>query len=415
MTILQIAISNIRQRKMKSILVMLGLALGIATIVSVYSVLETMKAEMTRQMDDYGANILITADTGEITYSYGGISVPGVLYDRQLTEKDLSDISTLKSRHMIRAIVPKLLGTVSVYGNEIIIAGTDIKSEFSIKPWLRTVDFLAGSKETASGGDTGSAMGGDKLDLNREDYTRIELNDSEVILGSSVAYTLGLFPSNRLVINGKEYTIKAILEKNGAAEDNQVLMNLGSAQEVLGHFDEITTIELSADYTLGSEEEIIREIQEMLPEAKVTSLLRAIRDRDEITTRIAYFGFSVSVFILLCGMLVAGLGMTSAIRDRTREIGILRAIGFRKSDIRQIIFLEGIMISAAGGLFGFVTGTVLARVLIPMITAAELAVPWRLESFAGAILIALATGMLASVYPARQAANLDPAESLRYI
>lgn len=415
MTILQIAISNIRQRKMKSILVMLGLALGIATIVSVYSVLETMKAEMTRQMDDYGANILITTDTGEITYSYGGISVSGVLYDRQLTSDDLSDIDTLQSRHMIRAIVPKLLGVVSIAGNEIIIAGTDIKSEFSIKPWLRIVDFLAGTKETANGGDTGSAMGGDKLNLDREDYTRIELNDTEVILGSAVAYMLGLFPSNRLVINGKEYTIKAILEKNGATEDNQVLMNLESAQEVLGHLDEITTIELSADYTLGSEEEIIKEIQEMMPEAKVTSLLRAIRDRDEITTRIAYFGFSVSVFILLCGMLVAGLGMTSAIRDRTREIGILRAIGFRKSNIRQIIFLEGIMISAAGGFFGFATGTVLARVLIPMITEAELAVPWKLESLFGSILIALAIGTLASVYPAQQAANLDPAESLRYI
>lgn len=415
MTILQIAISNLRQRKMKSILVMLGLALGIATIVSVYSVLETMKAEMTRQMDDYGANILITADTGEITYSYGGISVSGVLYDKQLAKKDLSGIDNLKSRHMIRAVVPKLLGIVTVAGNEIIIAGTDIKSEFSIKPWLRTVDFLAGTKETESSGDAGSAMGGDKLNLDREVQSRIELNDSEVILGSAVAYTLGLFPSNRIVINGKEYTVKAILEKNGATEDNQVLMNLASAQEVLGHLDEITTIELSADYTLGSEEELIKEIQETMPEAKVTSLLRAIRDRDEITTKIAYFGFSVSAFILVCGMLVAGLGMTSSIRDRTREIGILRAIGLRKAYIRQIIFLEGLMISAAGGLVGFASGTLLARILVPMITEAELYVPWRLESFTGSILIALAIGTLASVYPAQQAANLDPAESLRYI
>ncbi|MBW8381550.1 MAG: ABC transporter permease, partial [Youngiibacter sp.] len=320
MTILQIAISNLRQRKLKSILVMLGLAIGIATIVSVYSILETLKSEMTRQMEDYGANILITADTGEITYSYGGITIPGVLYEKQLTTEDVSDLERLKSREMIKAIVPKLLGAVTTLGNEVTIAGTDIQSEFYIKPWLRIVDFLASTKVPVNAGDGGSAMEGDKLNLDREDYTRIELNDNEVILGSGVAYTLGLFPSNGLVLNDKEFTIKAILEKNGAAEDNQVLMNLAAAQAVLGYSDQVTTIELSADFTLGSEEQIIQEIETLLPEAKVTSLLRALRDRDEVADRIAYFGFSVSVIILLSGMLVAGLGMTSAIRDRTREI-----------------------------------------------------------------------------------------------
>jgi putative ABC transport system permease protein len=415
MTILHIAISNLRQRKLKSILVMLGLAIGIATIVSVYGILETMKSEMTRQMEDYGANILITADTGEITYSYGGITIPGVLYEKQLTTEDVSDLERLKSREMIKAIVPKLLGAVTTLGNEVTIAGTDIQSEFSIKPWLRIVDFLASTKEPVNAGDGGSAMEGEKLNLDREDYTRIELNDNEVILGSGVAYTLGLFPSNRLVLNDKEFTIKAILEKNGAAEDNQVLMNLAAAQAVLGYSDQVTTIELSADFTLGSEEQIIQEIETLLPEAKVTSLLRALRDRDEVADRIAYFGFSVSVIILLSGMLVAGLGMTSAIRDRTREIGILRAIGFRKSYIRKIIFLEGIMVSAAGGLLGFAAGTVLARVLIPMLTETYLAVPWRLDSLVGSILIALAIGSIASVYPAQQAAKLDPAESLRFI
>ena len=68
MTIFQIALRNLMQRKVKSIFVMLGLAIGIATIVSIYSVLETMKLDIKSQMTDYGANILITADTGELTF-----------------------------------------------------------------------------------------------------------------------------------------------------------------------------------------------------------------------------------------------------------------------------------------------------------------------------------------------------------
>lgn len=416
MTILQIALSNLRQRKVKSIFVMLGLAIGIATIVSIYSVLETMKIEMTRQMTDYGANILITADTGELTFSYGGITIPGVLYDvEQLTTEDVAAIDSLQARPMIRAVVPKLLGMVTTAGEDVIIAGSDLQSEFSIKPWLRIVDLLAKTQGTGAESDSGGAMGGEKLDLGREDYTRIELSESEVILGAGVAYTLGLVPSNRFVLNGQEFIVKVILEKNGAAEDDQVLMNLDVAQKLLGLSDEVTTIELAADYTAGSEAELLGQIRTMLPQARVTSLRKAMLDRDEVVTRLSRFGFSISIFILLAGMLAAGLGMSAAVRERTREIGIFRAIGFRKSHIRKIILLEGTILSVVGGLLGFALGTGLAGIAAPVVAGASLAVAWRMDILAASLLLALVIGAIASVYPAQQAAKLDPAEALRFI
>jgi len=416
MSIFQIAISNIRQRLVKSIFVILGLAIGIATIVSIYSVVETMRMEIKKQMTDYGANILITAKTGELTFSYGGISIPGMLYDvEQLTTENVSDIDKLQSRPMIRAVVPKLLGMVNAYGNEIIVAGSDLKSEFSIKPWLRIVNLLSTTNETNKGNDSTNAMGGEKLNLNREDYTSIELGESEVILGSAIAYTLGLFPSNTLELNGQEFIVKAILEKNGTAEDNEVLMNLEVAQKLLGYANEITIIELAADYTNGSEDELIEQIRTMIPHAEVTSLRKAMIDRDEVISRLAHFGFSVSAFILFAGMVAAGLGMTSAVRERTREIGVFRAIGFRKTVIRKIIFLEGIVLSGIGGLVGFIIGTALARIAIPMLSNTVFNLSWRLDILGTSILLSLVIGTIASVYPAQQAANLDPAEALRFI
>lgn len=415
MTILQIASSNLRQRKMKSFMVMLGIAIGIATMVSVYSVIATMKTDMKSQMADYGANILITADTGEITYSYGGISVEGVLFDKHLTNEDVTAIDSLGSRQMIRAVVPKLLGVVTVAGNELVIAGTDIRNEFSIKPWLRIVDLLAKADADKAGGDSGSSMGGEKLDLSREDYSKIELKDNEVMLGAAAAYTLALFPSNRFAINGYEFIVKEILEKNGTPEDEQILMNLKAAQEVLNLTDEITTIEIAADYTKGSEEDLINEIGAAMPHAKVASLSKAMRDRNEVTSRLTYFGYSVSFIILISGMLVAGLGMTSSVRERTREIGIFRAIGFRKSHIRNIIFLEGVILSLSGGLTGFILGTAIARFLVPMITESVPEIPLNLSYLAVSIVISLVTGAIASIYPAQQAARLDPAESIRFI
>lgn len=416
MTILHIALSNLRQRKMKSIFIMLGLAIGIATIVSIYIVLETMKLEMTRQMTDYGANILITADRGELTFSYGGISIPGVLYDvEQLTTENLFAIDKIDSRPMIRAVVPKILGMIPVGGETVIIAGSHLKSEFLIKPWLRIVDFIPETKGTIKGNDSESAMGGDKLNLNREDHTELELNKSEVILGSTVAYTLGLFPSNRIILNGQEFIVKAILEKNGTSEDDQVMMNLLEAQELLGLPNEITTIELAADYTIGSEDELLKQIRTILPDAKVTSLRKALLNRNEVINRLSYFGYCVSIFILLAGMLAAGLGMTTAVHERTREIGVFRAIGFRKSVIQKIIFLEGIMLSLVGGLVGFATGMFLARIIIPILSTIAPSVAWRFDILGISIVLSLIIGTIASVYPAKQAANLDPSDALRSI
>jgi putative ABC transport system permease protein len=192
-------------------------------------------------------------------------------------------------------------------------------------------------------------------------------------------------------------------------------MNLGSAQQLLGLSEEVTTIELAADYTAGSEEELLGQIRTMLPNARVTSLRKAMLDRDEVVTRLSHFGFSVSIFILLAGMLAAGLGMSAAVRERTREIGIFRAIGFRKSHIRKIILLEGTILSIVGGLLGFALGTGLAGIAAPIVAGATLAVAWRMDILAVSMLLALVIGAIASVYPAQQAAKLDPAEALRFI
>ena len=419
MTLMQIAFNNLRRRKAKALFVMLGLAIGIATIVSVFSVLEAMKTEMSRQMAEYGANILITANTGELAFSYGGISIPGTLFDvEQLTTQDVSAIDRLQARQMVRTVVPKLLGVLTVNGNEVIIAGSNLKGEFSIKPWLRINDLLAkanSAKVNNTGSSSGSGMAGEKLDLVREDYTRIELSSQEVILGSEVAYTLGLFPSNTFEINGQEFTVKAILEKNGTAEDHQVLLNLPVAQQLLGFTDEVTTIELAADYAAGSEDVLLSQIRTLLPHAKVTSLRKVMLDRDEIVTRLTHFGVSVAILVLIVGTFAASLGLSAAVRERTREIGIFRAIGFRKSHIRKMILIEGLVLSMVGGLVGFSAGTALAKLVAPLLADTVLIIPWRLDVLTAALFIAIIVGALASWYPAQQASKLDPTEALRFI
>lgn len=419
MTLYQIAINNLRRRKAKMFFVVLGLVIGIATVVSVISVVETMKVEMTKQMAEFGANIVITPDTGELAFSYGGITIPEVLFDvEKLTNDDVAAIKAITASSMVRAVSPKLLGVAMVGNRNVIVSGSEINSEFAIKPWLR---FSSGEKAVSAPTPAPTEpskekeMDYEKLDFTREDLSQFDFSGSKVILGSAVAETLGVMAGETITLGEIDFEIVAVLDENGAAEDNQVIMDLAVAQSLLGRTNEVTVIELSADYSLGSENELIAQLRTILPHAEVTSLRQAVLGRDEMLTRLTRFGMSVSILVLFVGLLVVGLTMSGAVRERTREIGIFRAIGFRKSHVTKILLMEGIIVSVLGGILGYAAGMLVAQYGGPALAGMELIIPWRFDQFAIAISLAVVIGALASLYPARQAAKLDPAEALRFI
>jgi putative ABC transport system permease protein len=386
MQLYHIAINNLRRRKAKMFFVLLGLVIGIATVVSVYGVVETMKTEMTRQVAAFGANVVITPDAGELTFSYGGITLPEVMFDvERLTMDDVAAIENVTSRAMVRAVAPKLLGLAVVEnGQNLIVVGAELQQEFLVKPWLGLPELLV-------------------------------LKDNEILVGSTLAAGLGVMEGDLLNLSGQEFRVFAMLKDSGSSEDEQVLMNLGAAQALLGRPHEVTVIELAADYTLGSEDALIAQLREVLPNAEVTSLRQEALRRDELLTRLVRFGMSVSVLILFVGMLVVGLTMSGAVRERTREIGVFRAIGFRKSHVTKIILMEGVIVSVLGGIFGYVAGMVAARYAGPLLAGMEIKVPWRFDLLALAVILAVVIGLAASIVPARQAARLDPAEALRFI
>ncbi|MDW7650909.1 MAG: FtsX-like permease family protein [Bacillota bacterium] len=423
MTFFQIAVNNLRRRKAKMFFVVLGLVIGIATVVSVTGVVETMKVEMTRQMDEYGANIVITPDTGELAFSYGGITIPEVLFDvEKLSNGDVAAINSMPDgtgRSMLRAVSPKLLGVSETNGKSVIVAGSNLQNEFSIKPWLRLssdekLNAAVGTYTMEVDGET-KEMEYERLDLSREDLSVFDFADDSVFLGATVAETLGAVQGDTITLGGIDFNVLAVLEENASPEDSQIMMNLTAAQNLLGRPGEVTVIEVSADYSLGSENALIAELSTLLPHASVTSLRQAMLGRDEMLTRLTRFGMSVSVLVLFVGLLVVGLTMSGAVRERTREIGIFRAIGFRKSHVAKIILLEGLIVSTLGGVIGYVAGMLMAGFGGPLLAGMELSVPWRLDLFAAAVLLAVLIGALASLYPARQAAKLDPAEALRFI
>jgi putative ABC transport system permease protein len=124
----------------------------------------------------------------------------------------------------------------------------------------------------------------------------------------------------------------------------------------------------------------------------------------------------ISVVVVFVGSLVVLVTMMGNVRERTEEIGIFRAVGFRKSHIMKIIFMEACIISLLAGLIGYMTGEGGARVAMAfLVERPEHMMPVNWYLAAGAVVTALTVGIAASFYPAWVASKMDPALALKTI
>jgi putative ABC transport system permease protein len=126
------------------------------------------------------------------------------------------------------------------------------------------------------------------------------------------------------------------------------------------------------------------------------------------------FSIGISAVVLLIGSLIVFTTMMASVSERTREIGIFRAIGFRQGHIIQVILLEAVLIGLVAGVLGYLAGVGSTRLALPyFLQVQEVKIVWDAVQAISAVLISVAVGLTASIYPALKAARMDPAESLR--
>src|SRR5512133_1533834 len=122
MTILSIALENLKRRKVKSLFLLFGLAVGVATVVAIVSTVQAMRLELGNELDRFGPNIVITPRYEGQEIYYGSAQVATVAFDvRPLTEGDLPKIRTIKDRESVNIISPKLVGAVTLGGRQALL------------------------------------------------------------------------------------------------------------------------------------------------------------------------------------------------------------------------------------------------------------------------------------------------------
>jgi putative ABC transport system permease protein len=411
MRISTIALANLRRRKGKALFLMSGIGIGIGTAVALLSLSGSLRDEIGSQLDRFGANIVVTPHSDSLALDYGGISIAGVSFDQhQLSDADVAGISRIRYRKRLSVIAPKLIGTTEVDGRKTLIAGVDFGSELRLKKWWRLTgrppesptDVLLGY-EIARAVSAIQAVPGSVANADRG--TSHHAATPEEIRITKEKVSLG----------GREHRISGVIGQTGGPEDRMVFAQLGQVQSLLGRSGQLSVIEVSALCKDCPVEDIVAQIKQELPHANVSAIQQSVRARAEAVDRLSRFSLVVSGVVLAIGALLVFTTMMSAVVERTKEIGVLRAIGFRRTHIIRSLMIEVIIISAAGGVGGWLAGLLAGRLALPYFTEGGAQMELRLSLAVFAIAVAMGTGIISSIYPALRASRLDPSEAVRYV
>jgi len=378
-----IALKNIIRRKGKTVLVVAGLAIGVAALVAIITTMLAFQKSVDQKLDTYGFNVVIQPASSNVSMSYGGMTVSGVdTYEvKSLAMGDVSRIEGIPSAGKIAAVSPKLLQVTEVKGKKVLLVGTDFGQELSVKKWWE----LHGKKPTTPEG---------------------------LVVGIDAAKSLGLKIGDPVEIAGSRFEVSAVLQSTGSQDDGLVFADLATVQSLFGRHDELSLIEVSAKNS-GDIDSVVANLEKALPKASVSSIKQAVKYKEEAMGSLVNFGLVVSAIIIAISGLIVFTTMTSSVSDRKREIGIFRAIGYRQSVVAKIILIEALALSLVGGAAGYIIGFGLVYLLPVLVDKIELIVRPNALILILSISISVLVGLFASLLPAKKAAYMDPADALK--
>jgi putative ABC transport system permease protein len=370
MSFLKFILKNPFRRKNSAILAIVGIAIGIIVIVALGGITDGLVNTFEDTIHAGGADFQISGkETGDSAYGTNTI-------DASWTDK-----------------IAKVEGVDSAY--PIYVVMTSVGDDYR--------NILIGI----------DPAGTSLADISMKEGRIMEDGENEAILGEIYADDNDYKVGDEIKIDGEEFKIVGIYETGDISTDNGAITSLKTVQDLnddggkvsnvyvkVEKGQDIETVKNNINKTYGDDISVVGSIMEMENMKTMLDMLNG-----------------ASWAISLLAIVVGGLGiintMLMSVFERTREIGVLKAVGWSNKRVLGMIVGESIVITLVAGIIGTILGVLAVEVLLPM-AGSSLTPIYSIETFVKAFAIAITVGVVGGIYPALKAVRLAPTEALRY-
>ena len=410
---LMMALDSVRSHKFRSFLTVLGIVIGVMTAIVIASLLTGLRQNIVAMIEEYGTNNI---------YAFHLSTGPRVSEDRSerlrkpLTVADAETIRAQSSAVDDVAIVAPNVGySGGPFDDNVTYEGHNYR-------WGNTQGVSANYADLSNIALKEGRFISELDDQQRANVMVIGVNGADALFPGQQSNIVG----TQVRMGGYNFEIIGVLEKRKAGffgeneEDNAVFIPLRTAQKVAparGYLLFVIRAHSGqVNEALTQSEEILRRRRNVKFEAPnnfdIKTADKFIEQFDSITAMVGLIAIAISSL----GLLVGGIGvmniMLVSVTERTKEIGVRKALGARRKDIVRQFLFEAMTLTFLGGILGVGLAVGISRLIMLLIPSLPASIPtWAVMS---GLIVSVGVGLIFGVWPARKASRLDPIECLRY-
>ncbi|MBS1850490.1 MAG: ABC transporter permease [Acidobacteria bacterium] len=406
---------SFRRQKRRKLMAGVAITLGVGVATAMIAVATDIGDKISRELRTYGANLVVTPQEDTLDLEIGGVNLRPPSDGAYLNESDLPQIRGMFWRNNIVGFAPMLPVNAVLGSSSVTVLGTYIARPVQ----YGKESFTTGVRTTHPWWKVQGAWPAD--------------DSQDVLLGERLAEKLGRKPGDEITFGGRAHRISGILS-TGTAEDNAVVAPLPVAQQVLGKPGAVRRVYVSAmtkpedelarrdPRTMNPEmfdrwycspyvQSIAYQLQEAIPHSHAEQIRQVAQNEGTVLARIQGLMLLITIAALLASALAVSAAMATAIFERRREVGLMKALGAGKASVAAIFFSEATLLALVGGVVGFLGGSLLARQIGRAIFHSQITIqPVLFPIILGVAVLVTVAGSSAAI---RKAIQLDPVFALR--
>jgi putative ABC transport system permease protein len=405
--LLRVLRKSLSKRKTRVAIAIISVIMGAAMASALLTVSWQVREKVAQELTKYGPNMVVVPETEELNIDISGISLSTLGESKYISETNAEKIRGLGQDDFSG----KVLGTPNknafLYSlvnitkgsrtNEIIMAGTWFQELRKINTWWDITGSYPEDNSSIIIGSTAS----EKLNIGIGDDVKIDYYEKIITESGEYEYH-----------NSKEFKVVGVVS-TGGEDDSRIFGELNAVQNLTNKENKVNIMHISAICNECPVDEIAVIIEDQIPDVEVTTVKQVEKATMDILEDINTMMFMITVVALLASALGVMTTMTTSVVERTKEIGMMKAIGAEDSKIAGLFLFEALIIGVIGGLLGYIAGSILAQYIGETVFHS----PIYPDLMVLPIIIGIAVGVtvLSSVLPVRRAMKIEPAEVIRTV